>query len=254
MAGTLYVVATPLGNLEDITLRAVRILAEVSTIVAEDTRTARKLLGRYEINPPVLISYFAGNGRRRIPQVLARLEQGEDVALISEAGTPGVSDPGADLVFAASDTGIPVVTVPGPSAAPALLSVSGLPSDRYTFLGFLPRKTTERIRLLERFSLIDWPLVVFESPHRLRASLADFVSVLGPARHVVVGRELTKRFEEVYRGPVGLAADRFKRPRGEFTLIVAPADRQQRRAAVVAAQSASDLGPQRSRRSRSAPL
>ena len=253
MAGTLYVVATPIGNLEDITLRAVRILTEVSGIVAEDTRTARKLLGRHHIRPPVLISYFAGNGRRRIPQILARLEQGEDIALISEAGTPSVSDPGADLVRAASDAEIRVVTVPGPSAGPALLSVSGMPSDRYMFLGFLPRKSAERARLLEIFVAAEWPLVAFESPHRLRASLENMVSVFGAERHLVIGRELTKRFEEIYRGPIGQASERFERPRGEFTLVVAPADRQQRRAARPTPQSLTDPAPQRSRRSRSAP-
>ena len=253
MPGTLFVVATPIGNLEDVTLRAVRVLGEVSGIVAEDTRTARKLLDRYDIHPAVLISYFAGNGRRRIPQVLARLEQGEDIALISEAGTPGVSDPGADLVRAASDANIQVVTVPGPSAAPALLSVSGMPSDRYTFLGFLPRRSGERVRLLERFAEADWPLVIFESPHRLRASLEDMAAVFGAERHVVVGRELTKRFEEVYRGRISHASEPFPRPRGEFTVVIAPADRRQRRAAVSALQPSTGPAPRRSRRSRPAP-
>ena len=222
MAGTLYVVGTPIGNLEDVSLRTVRILGEVSGIVAEDTRTARKLLDRYEIAKPALLSYFAGNRRRRTPQILARLEAGEQLALISEAGTPGINDPGSDLVRAVAEAGFDVVAVPGPSAVPTLLSVSGLPADQYTFVGFLPRRTGERRRLLRRFVDLEWPLVAFESPHRLRSSLTDIAEAFGSERPLVVGRELTKRYEEVYRGPISGALERFQHPRGEFTLVVAP--------------------------------
>jgi 16S rRNA (cytidine1402-2'-O)-methyltransferase len=259
MSGTLYVIATPIGNLEDVSMRTVRVLREVSAIVAEDTRTARKLLDRYEIPVPMLISYFAGNQKRRIPQILSRLAAGDQLALISEAGTPGINDPGYDLVRAGADAGIDIVAIPGPSAVPTLLSVSGLPSDQYTFVGFLPRRSGERNRLLLRFADLEWPLVAFESPHRLRASLTAIVEVMGDDRPVVVGRELTKRFEEIYRGPVSGALERFQRPRGEFTLVLAPLNRAERRQRAAAESSTSespptDPAPRRSRRSRATRL
>ncbi len=258
MAGTLYVVGTPIGNLEDLSMRAARTLREVSAIVAEDTRTTRKLLDRYEIPVPVLISYFAGNRRRREPQILARLEAGEDLALVSEAGTPGINDPGSELVRVVSAAEFEVVAIPGPSAVPTLLSVSGLPSDQYTFVGFLPRRTGERTRLFDRLAELEWPLIAFESPHRLRSTLADLAEVLGDDRHIIVGRELTKRYEEVFRGSVGGAVKRFERPRGEFTLVIAPLEKAERRKRAIAKNENRESEPngpgqRRSRRSRSTP-
>lgn len=258
MTGKLYVVGTPIGNLDDLSIRAARTLREVSAIVAEDTRTTRKLLDRYGIPVPVLISYFAGNRKRREPQILARLAAGDDLALVSEAGTPGINDPGSELVQVVSAAEFEVVAIPGPSAVPTLLSVSGLPSDQYTFVGFLPRRTGERSRLLERLAELEWPLVAFESPHRLRSTLADLAEVLGDDRLIIIGRELTKRYEEVFRGSVGDAVKRFERPRGEFTLVIAPLEKAERRTRALAKKvrggtEPSDLGQRRNRRSRSTP-
>ncbi|MBI1885195.1 MAG: 16S rRNA (cytidine(1402)-2'-O)-methyltransferase [Chloroflexi bacterium] len=215
--GILYLVATPIGNLEDVTLRALRILREVSLVAAEDTRTARKLLSHYGIKAR-LTSYTDHNKRTRIPAVLAALGRG-DVALVSEAGMPGVSDPGHDLVVAASEAGFPVVPVPGPSAVTAALAVSGLPTRQFTYVGFLPRRAGERRRLLQSLAAEPRTIVAFESPHRLERTLADMLSVLGD-RRLAVCRELTKAFEEVFRGTVSEAIERFRQPRGEFTLVV----------------------------------
>ncbi len=215
--GTLYVVATPIGNLEDITLRALRVLAEVPLIAAEDTRTTRHLLERHGITTP-LVSYTDHNKHARIPALLAHLERA-DLALVSEAGTPTISDPGEDLVGAAAAAGHRVVPVPGPSAALAALSVSGLPTRRFLYLGFLPRAGVERRSLLHSVARLPYTLVAFESPHRLRAALEDMLVVLGD-RPVAVCRELTKVHEEVYRGSVRGALAYFQEPRGEFTLVV----------------------------------
>lgn len=223
----LYVVATPIGNLQDITLRALEVLRSVSLIACEDTRTTRKLLARHGIRQR-LLSYHMHNRRRRLPLLLKALEEG-DVALVSEAGTPGVSDPGADLVRSAWERGFRVVPVPGPSAVASALSVAGLPADRFTFLGFLPRRGPERRALLERVAGLPWPLVVLEAPHRLHACLEDLEAVLGD-REVAVCRELTKVHEEVYRGTLSSARRRFADPRGEFTLVVAPAPQAAERA------------------------
>jgi 16S rRNA (cytidine1402-2'-O)-methyltransferase len=217
--GTLYVVGTPIGNLEDITLRALRILQEVALIAAEDTRRARILTRRYEIETPVT-SYFQGNELTKLEQVLEALETG-DVALISEAGMPGLSDPGYELIRAAIERGYPVVPVPGPSAPVTALVVSGLPSDRFLYLGFLPRRRSERRRLLAQVAQVRHTLVAFEAPHRLRQSLADMEAVLGD-RPLAVCRELTKLHEEVWRGAVAGARAHFDAvdPRGEFTLVI----------------------------------
>lgn len=214
---TLFVVATPIGNLEDVTLRALRILREVTLVAAEDTRTARKLLARHGIKNHV-VSYNEHNMRTRTTQILEALQRG-DVALVSEAGTPGISDPGLELITAALATGHRVTAVPGPAAPVAALSVSGLPLREFTFVAFLPRKSSERRRLLE--SLRDSPrtLVCFEAPHKLQASLADVLAVLGD-RRIAVCRELTKLHEEVFRGTVAEAIEHFKEPRGEFTLVI----------------------------------
>lgn len=215
--GTLYVVATPIGNLEDISLRALRVLSKVSLVAAEDTRKTKRLLARHGIDTP-LTSYYEANKRAKLPAVMERLAGG-DVALVSEAGMPGLSDPGYELIRAAISSGVIVVPVPGPSAVLTALAVSGLPVHQFTYLGFLPRGRGERRRLLG--SLADQPrtLVAFEAPHRLRESLADIADILGE-RRVAVCRELTKLHEEVFRGTVSEALGHFERPRGEFTLVI----------------------------------
>lgn len=214
---TLYVVATPIGNLEDITLRALRILSEAYVIAAEDTRTTRKLLSHHGIKAR-LISYNEHNMKKRTPSLLHALEKG-DIALVTEAGMPAISDPGFELVTAVLNAGHHVVPVPGASAVLAALAVSGLPARRFTFLGFLPRRKGERGKLLE--SLRDDPstLVIFESPHRLQAVLATLHETLGD-RRIAICRELTKLHEEVFRGTIGEALTHFSEPRGEFTLVV----------------------------------
>lgn len=213
----LYIVATPIGNLEDISLRAIRVLREVNLIAAEDTRKTRRLLARYDIGTP-MTSYYEHSKRSKLEYILERLKQ-EDIALVSEAGMPGLSDPGYELVTAASERGIRVVPIPGPSAVITALVVSGLPTDRFSYLGFLPHKTAARKRLLESAAGEPGSIVVLETPHRLRAALEDIKLVLGD-RRIAVCRELTKRFEEVYRGTVSQASEHFRTPRGEFTLVI----------------------------------
>ncbi len=214
---SLYIVATPIGNLEDISLRALRVLREVRLIAAEDTRKTRRLLTRYEIKTP-MTSFYEQNKRGKLGYVLAQLDRG-DVALVSEAGTPGISDPGYELVVAASQQGIPVVAVPGPSAVIMALVVSGLPADRFSYIGFLPRRSGERRRYLR--SVADEPgaVVALETPHRLKAALDDILLTLGD-RRVAICRELTKLHEEVFRGTVRQAREHFTEPRGEFTLVI----------------------------------
>lgn len=220
MAGTLYVVATPIGNLEDLTFRAKRVLEQSDIIACEDTRHARVLLAHYGITTPVL-SYHEHNERERATELVRRLISGENVALISDAGTPALSDPGFPLIREALLAGLPVVAVPGPSAALAALAVAGLPTDRFVFLGFLPRRSGERVRALEAVRMLPWTLVIYEAPHRIAAVLQDLHAVLGD-RRVAIARELTKRFEEVFRGPLpeALAHLAAHPPRGEFTLVV----------------------------------
>ena len=215
--GSLLVVSTPIGNLEDTTIRALRLLREVRLIAAEDTRTTRILLRKYGIHTRTL-SYNEHNMRRRTPQLLAALEAG-DVALVSEAGTPGLSDPGHELINAAIVAGFPVVPIPGPSALTAALVASGLPMRQFTFLGFLSRRPAERRRSLAHLAGEPQTLVVFESPHRLLALLSDLFVVLGD-RRIAVCRELTKAFEEVFRGRISEAVEHFSNPRGEFTIVI----------------------------------
>jgi 16S rRNA (cytidine1402-2'-O)-methyltransferase len=212
-----YVVATPIGNLEDISLRALRLLKQVKLIAAEDTRTTRRLLNFYDIKTP-LTSYHEHNKRTKLDYILGRLQK-EDIALVSEAGMPGLSDPGYELISAAIERGIPVVPIPGPSAVITALVVSGLPTDQFLYLGFLPRRRGEKRRLLK--SLADEPrtLVAFEAPHRLVESLNDALEILGD-RQAAVCRELTKVHEEIFRGRLSQAKKRFTRPRGEFTLVI----------------------------------
>jgi 16S rRNA (cytidine1402-2'-O)-methyltransferase len=215
--GKLYIVATPIGNLEDVTLRALRGLGEVSFIAAEDTRTVRVLLRRHNIRKKV-ISYNEHNMARRTAVVLDALSSG-DVALVSEAGTPGVSDPGHELIRAAIDAGREVVPVPGASALLAALVASGMPMRQVRFLGFAPRRPAERRRLFT--SLLSDPatIVVFESPHRIVSTLKVLQGVLGE-RHIAVCREMTKLHEEVFRGKPEDAVARVAEPRGEFTLVI----------------------------------
>jgi 16S rRNA (cytidine1402-2'-O)-methyltransferase len=219
--GTLYVVATPIGNLEDITLRALRILREVDLIAAEDTRHTRKLLTHYGISTP-LTSYYDQIEAEKAPVLIAQLQAGQNVALVSDAGTPGISDPGYRLVKGAWEAGIPIVPIPGASTLTALLSVGGLPTDKFVFEGFLPAKAGQRQKALERLKEEARTLVFFESPHRLLGMLTDLEHILGD-RQIVIGRELTKMFEELRRVPVSqvrqLLHDR--ELKGEVALLVA---------------------------------
>ncbi len=219
--GVLFLIGTPIGNLEDISLRAIRVLGEVDVIAAEDTRRAKILLGRYDIKTPV-ISYHEQGGRGRTASLLERL-RGADVALITEAGMPSISDPGYGIVAAAIEAGLPVDVLPGASAVSAALAVSGLPSHQFTFVGFPPRKAGERKRFLQSLSGEPRTLVVFEAPHRLRATLREAVGVFGP-RRIAVCRELTKLHQEVFRGTIDEAAAHFDEPRGEFTLVIEGAE------------------------------
>jgi 16S rRNA (cytidine1402-2'-O)-methyltransferase len=213
----LYVVATPIGNLEDITLRALRVLGEVELIAAEDTRTARKLLNRYEIKTK-LTSYFEHNKRGKTPQLLEVLEE-KDVALISEAGMPGISDPGYELIKGAIEKDIKVEVLPGASSLTTALAASGLPADQFVYLGFLPRKKGEKRRLLASVGEEPRTIVCFESPYRVIDSLQAMLETLGD-RNVAVCRELTKLHEEVYRSTLSGAVKHFNKPRGEFTIVI----------------------------------
>jgi len=215
--GKLYIIATPIGNLEDITFRAVRLLGEVSLVAAEDTRTARQLLSRYNIKAN-LTSYHEHNKREKLNKLMDHLKTG-DIALISEAGMPGISDPGYELVQNAIKQQVTVIAIPGPSAVVTALAASGLPSDRFVYLGFLPRKHGERIRFLQNVVSESCSLICFESPHRLIESLRDIEKVLGD-REIAVCRELTKVHEEIFRGNISDAILYFRQPLGEFTLVV----------------------------------
>ncbi|HEY3317785.1 MAG TPA: 16S rRNA (cytidine(1402)-2'-O)-methyltransferase [Coriobacteriia bacterium] len=227
MTGKLLVCATPIGNLGDVTLRVLDALREADVIEAEDTRVTRKLLARYDIHTP-LEAYHAKNLEARTPAVVERVRRGERVALVSDAGTPGVSDPGAALVAACLDAGLPVEVLPGASAIVSALVASGLPTHAFYFGGFLPRKAGERRRALERLRELDATLVFYESPRRAAATLAAIAEVL-PGRQAVLARELTKVFEEVARGPVEqLAALTASRElRGEVVLLVGPPGREE---------------------------
>jgi len=213
----LYIVATPIGNLEDVTLRALGILREVKLIAAEDTRRTKQLLATYDIKTP-MTSYHERNKRTKLDYILNRLSEG-DVALVSDAGMPGISDPGYELVVACIEGGIPVVPVPGPSVVITALAVSGLDTGKFVYLGFLPSKAGARRRLLKSVADEAATIVVLESPHRLLAALNDMLAVLGD-RKIAVCRELTKLHEEVFRGRISQAIAHFTEPRGEFTLVI----------------------------------
>ncbi|MCX6057152.1 MAG: 16S rRNA (cytidine(1402)-2'-O)-methyltransferase [Chloroflexi bacterium] len=217
--GILYLVATPIGNLEDISQRALRILREAVLIAAEDTRHTGTLLKHFEIKSP-LTSYFEHNKIKKLDLILETLSKG-DVALVSDAGTPAINDPGYELVKAALASGFDVRPVPGPSAPIAALTVSGLPTDSFLYLGYLPNKSTDRRKAISQVSSLAYTLIFLESPHRVVDSLEDILSVLGD-RQICVAREMTKFFEEFWRGPVSGAVAYFKskEPRGEFTFVI----------------------------------
>jgi 16S rRNA (cytidine1402-2'-O)-methyltransferase len=222
--GVLYVVATPIGNLEDVSARALRVLGEVDIIACEDTRHSARLLSTYSIRTPT-ISYFEHNEERRTPELIERLQRGESVALVTDAGTPAISDPGYRLVRAALAEGIRVAALPGPSAAVAAISISGLPTDRFTFEGFLPQKASARRNALEALKREPRTMVFFEAARRLTATLGDMESVFGREREAVVVREITKTFEESVRGTVSELRTHFTavEPRGEIVIVVAGA-------------------------------
>ena len=219
--GALYIVSTPIGNLEDISQRALRVLGEVDLIACEDTRHTRKLLTHYGINTPT-ISYHEHNERERAAELLARLQEGAGVAIVSDAGTPGINDPGFRLVRLAIENGLPVIPVPGPSALITALVSSGLPTDEFFFGGFLPAKTNARRSRLAELRSLPATLIFYEAPHRIAAALKDAHEILGQ-REAVVARELTKMHEEFLRGPLSELAQRFalgERVRGEMVLII----------------------------------
>jgi 16S rRNA (cytidine1402-2'-O)-methyltransferase len=219
LIGILYIVATPIGNLEDITLRGLRVLKEVELIAAEDTRHTKKLLNHYDIRTP-LISYHAHNQDSRGPELIDRLKNGASLALVSDAGTPGFSDPGADLVARAWDAGVPVETVPGPAAGVAALSLSGFKGD-ILFIGFLPRGEGRRLKMLQALAPENRVLIIYESPRRLARTLTEIAGAM-PHRQVLVVRELTKKFEETWRGPVADIAQQLQdvEIKGECALVL----------------------------------
>ncbi len=225
-SGALYVVATPIGNLEDITLRALRILREADLIAAEDTRHTGQLLRHFEIDKP-LLSLHEHNERNRLDQVVALLDQGKKIALVSDAGTPLISDPGFPLVRELRRRGLPVIPIPGPSSVLAALSVAGLPTDRFVFEGFLPAKGAARREQLRALASEERTLVFFESSHRVVETLADMIAALGGERLAVIARELTKRFEDIQNATLAELAEWLRadanRTRGEFVMLVAGA-------------------------------
>ena len=223
----LSVCATPIGNLDDVTLRVLAELRQADLVLAEDTRHTRGLLRRHDIDAK-LVSYHEHNEAARVAELLPRLVAGERVALVSDAGLPGISDPGSRLIRAALEAGVPVTVLPGPSAVETALVASGLVAEHYVFVGFLPRKERELAALLANLAVLQAPVVAFESPQRLPATLRTLAAA-APGREVAVCRELTKRFEEVVRGSAAELAERFaEAPKGEITLVLAPVDAARR--------------------------
>ncbi|MEB3337833.1 MAG: 16S rRNA (cytidine(1402)-2'-O)-methyltransferase [Leptolyngbyaceae bacterium] len=228
LAGTLYIVGTPIGNLEDMTFRAVRILQTVDAIAAEDTRHTGRLLQHFQVSAPQ-ISYHDHNRHSRLPELIERLQQGQTIALVTDAGMPGISDPGYELVKACAEAEIPVVPIPGPSAVITALSASGLPSDRFIFEGFLPTQGQARRDRLEAITQEPRTLVFYEAPHRIRQTLQDLANILGEDRQITLARELTKLHEEFWRGSLRAAIQYYsqREPQGEFTLVVGGAEQTQ---------------------------
>lgn len=220
MTGILYIVATPIGNLEDITLRALRILKEVDLIAAEDTRHTRKLLAHYDIHTP-LTSFFQGNECTKTEPIVAQIATGKNVALVSDAGTPCISDPGYPLLVAAIEAGITVVPIPGPSALTAVLSAAGLPTDRFTFVGFLPDKPGKRRKAIKALRSLTHTFVIYLSPWKAEKTVAECLEILGD-RPAVIARELTKFYEEFTRGTLASlhASLKIAPPKGEMVLII----------------------------------
>lgn len=235
MPGTLYLVGTPIGNLEDLSLRARRVLGEVAVIAAEDTRVTQKLLARYELSTP-LMSYHEHSGPRRREEIITLVGAGKDVALVSDAGMPGISDPGAALVRECVAAGLPVTAIPGPTAVTTALALSGFPAQGYDFLGFLPARAKARREALESAAGRPGVIVCFEAPHRLLESLTEMREALGD-REALCARELTKQFEEIVRGRLTELCAHFAEhsPRGEMTVVIAPAPRAEPEASELAA-------------------
>jgi 16S rRNA (cytidine1402-2'-O)-methyltransferase len=221
-AGILYIVATPIGNLEDMSFRAVRILQSVDYIAAEDTRHTGKLLNHFQIKVPQ-ISYHEHNQKQRIPELLDKLKAGKNIAVVTDAGMPGISDPGYEMVKAAIENGVRVVPIPGANAAITALSAAGLLTERFVFEGFLPSKEKERQQRLDLLEIEARTMILYESPHRLEKTLADLANCLGSDRAIALGRELTKLHEEFWRGTIGEALSYYQSvpPQGEFTLVIA---------------------------------
>jgi 16S rRNA (cytidine1402-2'-O)-methyltransferase len=219
LPGALYIVSTPIGNLDDITLRAIKILSGVDLIAAEDTRKTRFLLDHLQISKP-LVSYYSYNEARRIPELLEKLVQGNSIAVVTDAGTPGISDPAFLLIRAAIEQSIRVIPIPGASAALAAIVASGLPTDRFVFEGFLPVKKGRKTKF-EELKLEQRSIIIYESPFRIERTLQDIAEHFGE-RNVVVARELTKKFEEIIRGPVSEVLQRIKTstPKGEFVVVI----------------------------------
>jgi 16S rRNA (cytidine1402-2'-O)-methyltransferase len=225
VGGTLFLVATPIGNLEDITYRAVKVLNSVDLIAAEDTRKTKILLDHYNINKP-MTSYYSYNEKARSPQLIEKLLAGQSIALVSDAGTPGISDPAFHIVQQALENGILIIPIPGPTAFISGLIVSGLPTDRFVFEGFLPLKKGRKTKF-ESLKLESRTIILYESPHRIRKTLTEIQNYFGN-RNVVVARELTKKFEEIVRGPIQLVLSELekKEPRGEYVVIIEGASRK----------------------------
>lgn len=219
--GSLYIVGTPIGNLEDITFRAINTLQKVDLIAAEDTRHTGKLLQHFQIQTPQ-ISYHQHNQKTRIPELIETLNQGKNIALVTDAGMPGISDPGYELVEASIKANISVVPIPGVSASITALSASGLPTNQFIFIGFLPTKSKPRQQQLEALSNSLQTIILYESPHRLKITLEDLAKVLGKERKIVLAREITKLYEEFWRGTIGKAIIHYQslQPKGEFTLVI----------------------------------
>lgn len=218
MPGTLFVVATPIGNLEDITVRALRVLREAAVVAAEDTRRTAHLLARHAISTPTT-SLHEHNEVRKTPSLIARLQAGDAIALVSDAGTPTVSDPGGRLIRAAIDAGIRVEPIPGPSAVLAALAASGLPTDTFLFLGFPPTRAKDRKLWFNKLKAAGGTVVFFEAPHRIRRTLLDLQDAVDNCE-VCIGRELTKAHEELVRGPINMLIDTLNEERGEFTVVI----------------------------------